>query len=65
MYRYLLHKKASHQKANIMKHDRIAGSRKTANLSRAAVTGKVLNHYDVISTSAQHLKGAILRFHNL
>ena len=43
-----------------MKHDQIAESRKTENLSRAAATGKVLSHYDVISKIAQHLQGANL-----
>ena len=48
-----------------MKHDRIVGSGKTVSLSRAATTGKLLNHYDVISKIAQHLLRANLRFHNL
>ena len=48
-----------------MKHDRIEGSRKTENLTRAASTGKVLSHYDVISKIAQHLQGANSHFHIL
>ena len=51
--------------ANVMKHDRIAGSRKTANLSRAAETGKLLSHYDVISKKFHHLNWKILRFQYL
>ena len=48
-----------------MKHDRVAGSRKTESLSRAAATGKVPNHYDVISKISQHLQRETLGFHNL
>ena len=47
-----------------MKHDRLAGSRKTANHSRDAATEKVLSHYDLIPKNSQHLQGANLRFHN-
>ena len=43
-----------------MKHDLIAESQKTENLSRAEATGKVLSHYDVISKIAQYLQGAKL-----
>ena len=50
---------------SIMKHDLIAGSRKTENLSRAAATGKVLSPYNVISKIAQHLQGTNLRFNNI
>ena len=48
-----------------MNCDREEGSLKTANFSRAAVTGKMLSHYDVISKIVQHLKGANLRFHTI
>ena len=43
----------------------IVGLRKTEKLSRAAATGKVQSHYDVISKIAEHLQGTILRFNNL
>ena len=49
---------------SIMKHDLIAGSRKTENLSRAAATRKVLSSYN-ISKIAQHLQGINLRFNNI
>ena len=48
-----------------MKHDLIVGPRKMENLSRAAATGKVLSHYDVISKIVQHLQGRNLSFNNL
>ena len=51
--------------ANIMKHDRISGTRKIANLSRVAATGKVLSQYDFISKVAQQLHEANLRFNNI
>ena len=43
-----------------MKHDQTAESRKTEHLSRAAATGKVLSHYDVISKIVPHLQGTNL-----
>ena len=51
--------------ASIIKHDLIAGSRKTENLSSAAATGIVLSPYNVISKIAQHFQGTNLRFNNL
>ena len=51
--------KARHKKTIIVKHDQIAGSRKIANLSWAAATGKVLSYYDVTSKMAQYTKGKI------
>ena len=41
-------------------NDLIAESRKLENLSRAAATGKMLSHYDVLSKIAQHSQGANL-----
>ena len=43
-----------------MKHDLISESRKAENLSRAAATGKVPSHDDVISKIAYHLQDANL-----
>ena len=40
-----------------MKHDRIGGLRKMANLSRAATSGQVVSHYDVILKFAHPLQG--------
>ena len=45
-----------------MKHDRIVGSWKMANLSGVAETGKVLSHYDVKEVIAQHLQEVNQRF---
>ena len=38
-----------------MRHDQRAGPGKTAKLSRAAVTGKVLSQYEVTSGDAHNL----------
>ena len=45
-----------------MKHDRLVDSGKEANLSRAAVTEKILSHYDVVSKISLNLHGANVFF---
>ena len=48
-----------------MNYEQIVVSRKTANFSRAAAIGKVLNNYDVIKKLLNTCKGKFYVFYNL